>query len=83
MTEGSVEADALCLGRETTFGTQASWGTGSAVLNSFSPGLKAVPKCKGEGSISRHTEVLLMEGCKTSPEFSQENSVTVHKGDQT
>lgn len=43
MDEGSVEADTLCLGRETTFGTRASRGTGSTVFNSFYPGLQTVP----------------------------------------
>lgn len=55
MDEGSVEADTLCLGRETTFGTRVSWGTGNTVLDSFYPGLET--ECQREtveGSISRH-----------------------------
>lgn len=82
MDEGSVDADALCLGRETTFGTRASWGTGSAVLTAPLPPWKQSVRVRAPSLDT--TEVhLSMEGCKTSLEFSQENSVTVHKGDQT
>lgn len=83
MAEGSVEADALCLGRKTTFGTRAPWALG--VLSSTAS-LQAWRQCQHvrvRAPFLDTTEVLLMEGCKTSPEFSQENSVTVHRGDQT
>lgn len=81
MDEGSVDADALCLGRETTFGTRASWGTGSAVLTAPLQPWKQSIRVRAPSLDT--TEVLSMEECKTSLEFSQENSVTVHKGDQT
>lgn len=75
----SRNRDTLHLGGETTFNTGAAWATWNSAFKSFHQGLEAECQVKDEGSALEAMEILRMaklQGCKTSPECSQETRVS-------